>query len=716
MPPPTQANREMSVKVQGQADDALLLRGFSYTEELGRPFVLSVLLAPTSVAVKPEKLVGQSLTVKLVCPGKPDRFFNGLVASASIPGNHDILEYRLSVIPNLGLLGYSTRCRWFQEESVLDVIKKVIGGHAVQVEDKCKEPYEPLEFCVQYRESDLSFVTRLMEQYGIYYQFVHSETGNKVELCDGPLCHKDIENYDELAFYAPGSSHEGDAFSVFGLEARMCTATFATKDYNFKTPPNQLLSPKDVDSPFGSKTLDAGLPTRMFEYPGEFSNAAGGGTVASLRAEALAAGAQTFTGSCDVRGLFAGGVFKLTDPNGDLSDELEQKYLVTGQQVSGQADSYDRGTGGGGARVSCCVTAIKDTQAFRLWPSTRKPVIAGAQTAMVVGPKDHEIHTDEFGRVRVRFHWDEDHDGTTGDTSCWVRVAQLWAGKQWGAVFLPRVGHEVVVQFLEGDPDRPLVTGAVYNADNMPPYPLPDKKMISGIKSHSVKEGPNSADAPRGFNEIKFDDTKGSELFATHAQHNMTETVLNNQASTVSGNRTQTVKGTHTETITKDTKVVIAEGNLVNVVNKGNEEHTIAEGSFTETVKKDYTIAVKDGKFAVEVEPGDASINAKTGGFTGTSKDQLWLESSNATSTLKAKNNVVVSSGTANVEVTAGGENVTIKCGQSTATVAKDGTITLDGMKIAVTGKTEINLSVGANYVKIDPSGVTIFGTLVKIN
>jgi len=659
MPPPTQANREMSVKVEGLAEDALLIRGFSYSEELGRPFTMTVVVAPTSVAVTPGQLLGHSLTVRLVCPGKPDRFFNGLVASASIPGNHDILEYRLSVIPNFAVASYRTNCDWNQGKTALEVIKETVQFHHAELENKCDEVYEPLEFCVQYRESDLAFVTRLMEQFGVYYYSKHLEGSNTLVLCDGPLSHTQGQGDAEVPFYAPGSSHEEAAFSTWGLEARMCKGLYDTKDYNFKTPKNGLSSSGVVVSPFG---FDHSVPswTDFYEYPGEFLGAAGGEKVVSLRAEALAAGGQTFTGSGDVRGVYVGCVFKLMDPNADLSEGLAQKYLVTGLQISGQADNYDRGSGGG-TRVSCSVTAVKETQVFRLWPSTPKPVIAGAQTAVVVGPEDQEIHTDEFGRVRVCFKWDRFHGSDESDTSCWVRVAQLWAGKQWGAMFLPRVGHEVVVQYLDGDPDRPLVTGAVYNADNMPPYAMPDNKNISGIKSNSTTGG-------SGFNEIKFDDTKGKELLFIHAEKSHHVKVKGSQAVGVSGSAGLGVGGDLNESVGKDHNVSVT-GNSVQKV-KGDAHITVVgdsvgqisgaqslkvTGSASLVYSADYSQGVQGDYFVkaanicieastnVTIKVGGTSIAIESGGVT--------IETT-GTIELKANGGVKVESGGGKVEIT----------------------------------------------------------------
>jgi type VI secretion system secreted protein VgrG len=662
----------MIVKVQGVGDDDLLLRGFSYSEELGRPFNLTVLVAPTSRRVKPEKLVGQALTIKLVDPGKADRYFNGIVAAASIPGNQDILEYRLSVVPSVSLLGYSSKCRWFQEESALDIVKKVISGHAVLVKDKCKEKYKALEYCVQYRESDLAFMTRLMEQAGIYYHFEHANGSNTLVLCDASTSHGDTDGYATVPFYAPGSRRSEASFDSWSLDARMCSGVFATKDYNFKTPANQLLSPENVASPFTSENLDSRFVSRLFDYPGEFADAAGGMVTAGARAEALAAAAETYSGTCDARGLFAGGLFKLTDPNGDLNDDLEQKYLVTKLSLSGQAQNYDRGTGGG-SKVSCSVVAVKETTFFRLWPSTPKPVIAGAQTAIVVGPSGQEIHTDEHGRVRVRFHWDEDHDGSSGDTSCWIRVAQLWAGKQWGAVFLPRVGQEVVVQFLEGDPDRPLITGGVYNASNPVPYALPENKNIACVKSNSTTDG-------SGFNEIKFDDTKGKELLFVHAEKSHHVRVKGSQAIGVGGSASLGVGGDLSESVGKDHSLSVKGDSLTKVT--GDMHLNVTGKSITSVT----------GVQSVKVT-GDASL-VYSGGFSHGVQGDYFVKAANIC--IEATTNITLKVGGTSIAIESGGVTIT-----TSGNVEINGTggikASASGGKVELTGSAGVKASSAAS-------------------
>jgi type VI secretion system secreted protein VgrG len=300
----------------------------------------------------------------------------------------------------------------------------------------------------------------------------------------------------------------------------------------------------------------------------------------------------------------------------------------------------------------------------------------GAQTAVVVGPSGEEIHTEKNGQVKVQFHWDR-LGQQDENSSCWIRVSHPWAGKGWGSVSIPRIGQEVIVDFLEGDPDRPIITGRVYNAEAMPPYGLPDAGVVSGVKSATHKGS--------GYNEMSMNDTAGKEKVTIHAQYDMGTTVEHDDSLTVHNNRNITVDGTHTETIKKDTKITVSEGNL---------NTNIATGKSDEYVKANKGTKV-DGEYALEVKK-DANINVTTG--------NLLLKTASGTITEDSKGGHNIKSA---ADVTLDGKNIKSKA---------QAEITVDGMKIALTGQTEVTLSVGANFVKIDPSGVTIFGTLVKIN
>jgi type VI secretion system secreted protein VgrG len=716
MPPPRadQSARMMALTVEGIDQADLTLDRFSYREELGRPYTFRVTASPRGSMLGPADLLGKQASVRVntTSTGGP-RHFHGMIGQVSMPAPADNdPQYELTVVPRLWLLGLHSQNRVYRESTAVEIVQQVCSEHGVTVSSVCKRTYEKRDFTVQYRESALAFIHRLMEQYGIWYVFKHTASSHAIELQDDPSHCKTVAGLEQIDFARPSRTTPLDKITGWGVSTGLSTTELFIRDYDFRKPTTSLETSAPVPhvhlpsaDPVNDKPAYEEFPGAYTDLKDEGKKFAEGQEMAKARAQELAVRAVQFGGQATCRRLSAGQRFKLTDTTGALAQPFKDKeFVVTSTTIAGRNDSIERGGGTGGS-VDVQLTAVPGSYEYRPPRITPKPLVTGAQTAVVVGPKDTEIHTDEFGRVKVLFHWDRLGDPSKGDTSCWVRVAQVWAGKSWGAMFIPRVGQEVIVEFLEGDPDQPIVTGRVYNGSNMPPYKLPDQKNVSCIKSDSTQRGKDGT--PVGFNEIKFDDTKDKELFFTHAQKDMTEVVLNNQTSSVSANRSENVGGTHTETIKKDTKVTVTEG---------NEEHVVARGTYTETVKKDYSVTVQDGKMNYEIEPGDMTITVKTGGFTASSKDQAWIESTDKTTTIKAKNNVIIKSDSADVEAEAGGSHVLIKCGQSQAKLEKSGTITISGLKIAVSGTTEVNLSCGANYLKIDPAGVTIFGTLVKIN
>jgi len=509
------------------------------------------------------------MTVTLTLEDGFKRHFNGMVCEASQTGVATVdtlvyAQYAVTLVPKPWLLEQIVDCRIFTEMTAPDIIQKLLeeSGYT-DVKNSLTGNYAQRDYCVQYREDCLSFIHRLMEQEGIYYYFTHDSSKHTMVLADGVGAHAAIDEFKKVPFAAGAGGALGKAATVatFGAVRGVDGATFKLTDYNPLTPKASLLS---------SHTSDGNQPTTThtaFDFPGAHGDASVGQHYASVRAEALTAARSGYHGTTDACGAEAGNLFTLSDYS---RQELNQEYLLTATQ------SYLRGAGhasgsGDHLEFQCQFRAIPGSIPFRKEIRTAKPKVAGLQTAIVTGSDtDEDIAVDQYGRVQVNFHWNMP-DKPNAKCSCPVRVASPWAGKGWGAVSIPRVGQEVVVSFLEGDPDRPLIIGSVYNAANTVPYGLPDNKTQSGIKSRSLLGGTDD------FNELRFEDKQGSEDFIIHAQKDMHEEVENDHVVTidhdetveVKNNQTLTVDNDQTETIKHDRKVTVQNDDKLDVTANG---------------------------------------------------------------------------------------------------------------------------------------------------
>ena len=557
------------IKITSGKCDNLLFVGMSADEELGELFRFELQFESTDAGIDLTSLLGSSMTVTLTLEDGFKRHFNGMVCEASQTGVATVdtlvyAQYAVTLVPKPWLLEQIVDCRIFTEMTAPDIIQKLLeeSGYT-DVKNSLTGNYAQRDYCVQYREDCLSFIHRLMEQEGIYYYFTHDSSKHTMVLADGVGAHAAIDEFKKVPFAAGAGGALGKAATVatFGAVRGVDGATFKLTDYNPLTPKASLLS---------SHTSDGNQPTTThtaFDFPGAHGDASVGQHYASVRAEALTAARSGYHGTTDACGAEAGNLFTLSDYS---RQELNQEYLLTATQ------SYLRGAGhasgsGDHLEFQCQFRAIPGSIPFRKEIRTAKPKVAGLQTAIVTGSDtDEDIAVDQYGRVQVNFHWNMP-DKPNAKCSCPVRVASPWAGKGWGAVSIPRVGQEVVVSFLEGDPDRPLIIGSVYNAANTVPYGLPDSKTQSGIKSRSLLGGTDD------FNELRFEDKQGSEDFIIHAQKDMHEEVENDHVVTidhdetveVKNNQTLTVDNDQTETIKHDRKVTVQNDDKLDVTANG---------------------------------------------------------------------------------------------------------------------------------------------------
>ena len=503
--------------------DKLLPASLSGSEQLGKLFSYQLKLLSKDSEVKLLPLLGSSMTVAFESDGYK-RHFNGMVSEISQTGfesykEERYAEYAVTLVPKAWLLLHKVDCRIYLKMSVPDIVKTVLSeiGYG-DVKLSLSGNYSPREYCVQYREDYFNFISRLMEQEGIYYFFQHTDGVHTMVLADSLGAHATTGGYEELP-YRPQSADARAALEVsitdFSSARSVQTTKYSLTDYDPLKPKTSLLGTEAISNADDNHPVP-GLES--FDFPGDHETGDAGKHYAQVRLEAINVPQSQGSGSTNAPGLLTGALFKLTKfPRA----ELNQEYLVTGSTVHIENAARTSGQQGG-EMFFCNFSAIRSRQPFRTMPTAVKPMIVGLQTAVVAGSdKAEDIAVDKYGRIQVTFHWNKP-DKKNAHISCPVRVASSWAGKNWGAVHIPRVGQEVVISFLEGDPDRPLVIGSVYNADNMPPYALPDNKTQSGIKSRS-HEGGAAAD----FNEIRFEDKKGSEELFLHAQKDMREEVEN---------------------------------------------------------------------------------------------------------------------------------------------------------------------------------------------
>jgi type VI secretion system secreted protein VgrG len=530
--------------------DVLLFHRMTATEHLGRLFQFDFHLLSAEPDIQFNDILGQNITTRLTLPGNKERFFNGYVSHFSQQGTfQNYNAYRAIVHPWLWFLTRTADCRIFQDQTVPDIIKSIFKDNGFSdYEESLSGHYRTWNYCVQYRETDFNFVSRLMEQEGIYYYFKHQKNKHILVLADSISSHDPYPGYEKLPYYPPDDNlrRERDHIYEWTITQGIQPGVYALNDFDFTRPKADIQVKSSIQRDHAHASME------IFDYPGEYSDTGDGEGYVRTRIEALQMEHELAQGQSNARGLSVGSVFSMT---GYPREDQNREYLIVSATHEVESDIYTSGQSAGSSQVyTCSFSALTSKQPFRPARTTAKPIVQGPQTALVVGPSGDEIYTDKYGRIKVKFHWDR-YSPSNETASCWVRVAQIWAGKQWGGIHLPRIGQEVIVEFLEGDPDHPIITGRVYNNDNMPPYTLPANATQSGIKTRSSKGG--SAD---NFNEIRFEDKKGSEEIYLHGEKNWVIKIENDKNQTidhdenlsVGNNRTVTVGKTQKESIGDD--------------------------------------------------------------------------------------------------------------------------------------------------------------------
>lgn len=529
--------------------DVLLLKDITGEEGISGLYSFHLNLLSENHSISFKDIIGKNVTISIALADGKTRYFNGIVSEfsqshAGESGKADILlsYYTATVVPWLWLLTRTTDSRIFQNLTVPEIVEKIFVEKKLKdFKLKMKDTYEKREYCVQYRETDFNFISRLLEDEGIYYFFQHEDGKHTLILADDPGDHQPCpEQVTARCRPHEGGIYDEDMIDTLLVKQEIRAGKYTLNDYNFEMPNTNLKTEVPSNQKLGPEERE------YYDYPGGYGKKSDGDRLANIRMQEEEARITTFHGTCNCRAFTSGYRFRLEDFYRD--DMNNKEYVLTGIRYEG-SQTYSTGDSEAEQTYKNEFTCIPFDVPFRPQRRTPRPVLEGVQTAIVVGPKGEEIYPDKYGRVKVQFHWDR-LGKNDENSSCWVRVSQVWAGTGWGAMFIPRIRQEVIVDFLEGDPDRPIITGRVYHGNNKPPYPLPAEKTKSTIKSNSSQGG-------GGFNELRFEDKKGSEEIYLHGQKDWTIAILNDKNQTighdetlkVSNNRTKKVGVNQSETI-----------------------------------------------------------------------------------------------------------------------------------------------------------------------
>lgn len=658
----TQANRLLNIFTP-LGEDYLLINRLTATEQISSLFSFEVELLHEeeepgfeATVIEAKSILGREVSIDIAQRDGTTRTLSGIVNHFS-QGHRDVRfsYYYATIVPNVWIMTQITQSRIFQHKSVPDILKEVFAGFNVSYE--IQGNFKPRNYCVQYRETDFDFASRLMEEEGIYYFFEHEGGKNRLIIANTPQSHPDCPVKNEIQFALKVGEKEDYITTIkkWQNDHRLQSGKITYWDFNFQVPSNKL----DATQPTLFKIAD-NEKMEIYDFPGGYAKKfddidRGGGErtdvqnvfedktkTAEMAMQSLDTQYRAITGNSDCSSMTVGHRFKFSEhptasQNGQyvltsVTHEVEQNptYVTDDEVEKPYTNSFS------------CIAHGAGNPPFRPVRRTPKPVVQGSQTAFVVGPAGEEIFTDKFGRVKVQFHWDREGK-TDADSSCWIRVAQAWAGNRWGMMFIPRIGMEVIVEFLEGDPDQPIIRGCVYNPAAMPPYTLPDEKTKMAIKSDSSKGG-------NGFNELRFEDKKGSEQIFIHGEKDLDVRIKNDRREWTGKDQHLVVKNDRREKIERDT-------------------HLLVKRDQIEKIERDRHLEVT-GKEAIKIS-GSQSVTV--GGSVG--------------------------------EETTGNKSDVVS-----------GALYVKGMNVVVEAMTQLTLKVGGNFVNINAAGVQINGTMVLIN
>lgn len=693
MPEYSQAGRIIAVQT-ALGEDVLLLQRLTGDEGISRLFHFELDLLSENASISFIDIVGQRAAIGIRLPGGRTRYINGFISRFTQSGRDSrFTHYQAEVVPWLWFLTRNANCRIFQHKTVVEIIKQVFQDHGFSgyFKDKTQASYENREYVVQYRETDFNFVSRLMEEYGIFYYFEHEAGKHTMVLADATSVHQPCPNQEQAIFDSTARIVEEERITAFEIGQEFKTGAYSMNDYNFETP----LTDLDVSEPTvydiaNSKAFE------YYDYPGIYLKKGDGEKLAKIYMQEQEATHEVGYGSSSCGAFTAGYRFDLAD---HYRHDLDKTYVLT--EVRHEANcggAYYTGKAEEEETYTNHFTVIPYTVPYRPNRTTPRPFVQGPQTAVVVGPSGEEIYTDVYGRVKVQFFWDRE-GRRNENSSCWIRVSYPWAGKTWGGLHVPRIGQEVIVDFLEGDPDRPIIIGRVYNADQTPPFGLPAGAVISGYRTNSTKGG-------GGFNQMSMDDTKGNELYYVHAQRDKEKRVEHDERVSVGHDRTELVEHDERITIDNNRTEQVGVNESITIGNNRTEQVGVNESitigsNRTEQVGSNETISI--GSNRTESVGSNETVNIGMMRSLTVGVNDMVNVGAAQEITVGAAQTLSVGLGRM---VSVGLEQI-VTVGQMHKLTAK--TIQLEAAQ-------EIILKGPGGTIKIDSSGITIKGTKVYIN
>lgn len=703
---------EFRFNVDGMGGDSLYVLEFEAEEQLNKPYALDVTVLCADAQLALGRLIGRSAALSASTPAGV-RHMHGLICEAQTVGRtRHFARYRVRVAPRLWLLSRRRDSRIFQGLSTPDILQQVfeaVGLSGSAIETRFNREYPIRDYCVQYRESDLDFVSRLMEEEGICFAFAHTAHAHTLILSDDAVTHEALSPGRLRFLPSAMAGGAGQHIEQMGLLRQIQPGKATLRDFSFKGPSEDLEVSVEYDGTGADVDETAGetnTELEVYDYPGEYVDKGLGAELARLRMEQLQARRFVVEGRSTARRLCPG--FKMEVVGHDRPG-LNREWLLTRVLHRGTQPNPDKpDEAGQPSTYRNQFTAIPAELTFRPPPDTARPLIPGLQTAVVTGPTGEEIHVDEFGRVKVQFHWDR--LGRRDElSSCWVRVSHPSAGAGFGQIILPRVGQEVIVQFLEGDPDRPVVTGRLYNAEQAPPSPLPDGRARSTLKSSSYKGG-------AGYNEFTIDDTAGAEQIVLHGQKDASFTIGNNQSTSVGNNETHSVAADRSASVGGNESCSVSGNRSASVA--GNEDTSVmgnrsvsvtgdetrsVTGNQTESVTGNRTASVT-GNLAESITGTSAQVIS--GGQASVSVTGAWSLDASSAASINAGSAISISSGSSigatsesvsingsTIVYVESGSTVVVKVGGSTLTLSPS-EITLNAATVNIVGG-EVNIGNG---------------------
>ena len=675
------------------------------SESISELFEFQINFSSTNREINAEDILGSSATLHFKS-NNHEKFINGIITQFA---QETTSKYVFIMRPKLWLLSLDSNCRIFQKKSTMKIVKEILDEYKIESSiSKCKEGSR--EYCVQYNESSFNFISRLMEDEGICYYFKHEKGKHILVIRDSLDSKQTLKTKAEFIKATHKICPLGKVFNT-SKNTFMNVSSYSTADYNYQNSKTKLFS--KLETKWKGQTL-------FYEYPGGFSQASEGELLSKRRVQEIECKHIVLRGESTIPDFSPGTTFELTSHHAKSFNDSYVLYKVE--------HIFDRSEKNGFVYRNRFLALPKGTE-FRPARKTQKPKIYGNQTAVVVCPAKTEINRGKYCSVKVHFHWDQYWDKQspkvkdTGDCSCWIRVAQLISGSNWGAIYVPRVGQEVVVSFLEGDPDKPLVVGCVYNDQFKPPYSESQQK-ISTMKTVTFTND-------KGFNEIRFNDEKEKEEIFVHAQKDVKVDVIDGSHSTKL-HAEPGKKVTHSLEIVKgDKSVLLKKGDSKYTIEKGNSTIQIDEGNSSITLKKgnstikmdegNSSITLKKGSSTIKMDDGNSSITLKKGNSSiKLQKGNLSIDI-NGDCSLKMSGNLLIKANNIDIK---GKREIEVNTGNAMKLQAGQGLTAKAGTSMTISSNLKMNIKTNASMnlksigvLKAEGTGmINVTGATVQIN